>query len=236
MKLEFFKLVKERETSNNEKDKLKINKEFNQNPFKKSIQLLKGEKNIDRIEPKFKASELQNAHIDIHKAMIYESPNWMKQKHSVQSKIEMNEITVEQIKKLLINKKSFSAPGPDSIPYIVWKKCVSTHKYIAALFNKINHVGIYPNAWKQANSILIYKKNEPDKPENFRPISLTSCLSKLYTSILSDASIKHMIDNKYLSDYQKAFLPKMSGCLEHHYTLERLMNDKKKKLLSFKLI
>lgn len=54
------------------------------------------------------------------------------------------------------------------------------------LFNIVFDTGIIPTAWTKGCIIPIYKKkgNELD-PENYRPITLLSCLGKLFTAIIN---------------------------------------------------
>ena len=42
------------------------------------------------------------------------------------------------------------------------------------------HTGIYPNAFKIAKVILIFKKGDPSLLTSYRPISLLSTLSKIF--------------------------------------------------------
>ena len=54
-------------------------------------------------------------------------------------------------------------------------------------FNIILDSGVVPRGWSVGNLIPIYKqKGDPTDPANYRPITLLSCLGKLFTSILSN--------------------------------------------------
>ena len=68
------------------------------------------------------------------------------------------------------------------------KNCykVPTRKDILLkIFNIIFDSGIVPHDWSVDNKIPIYKqKGDPTDPANYRPITLLSCLGKLFTSIL----------------------------------------------------
>ena len=72
------------------------------------------------------------------------------------------------------------APGPDNIP----SKILKTFAYILAepitdIFNVSLSSGIAPDIWKQANISSIPKESPPKILCDFRPISLTSTLSKV---------------------------------------------------------
>ena len=49
----------------------------------------------------------------------------------------------------------------------------------------------------------IFKKKEPDKIENYRPVSILNCLSKIYEKFLLEA-FKQFIDT-FLSEYIAAY-------------------------------
>ena len=76
--------------------------------------------------------------------------------------------------------------------------------------------------------------DDPTSPSNFRPIALTPCVGKLFTTILCKRWLSFMLYNKYLDRrIQKAFVPKISGCTEHHLKLATVLNDARIKHKSF---
>lgn len=67
--------------------------------------------------------------------------------------------------------------------------------------------------------IPIYKnKGYPECPENYRPITLLSCLGKLFTSILNNRLSKFLENNEILSENQAGFRKNYST-LDHVFTL-----------------
>ena len=72
--------------------------------------------------------------------------------------------------------------------------------------------------------------DDPVNPGNFRPIALTPCISKIFTTPLRNRWLKYMIVNGYLdSSLQKAFMPTVPGCTEHHLKLSSIMTDYRKR-------
>lgn len=60
----------------------------------------------------------------------------------------------------------------------------------------------------------------PLQAGNFRPIALTSCIGKLFTSILKDRWLKYIVANGYLdTNIQKAFIKNVPGWLEQYRKL-----------------
>ena len=90
-----------------------------------------------------------------------------------------------------------------------------------------------PANWKRATVKLIGKpaaEQDPTLPSNFRPIALTSCIGKLFTTILCNRWLPFMIENHYFDrSVQKAFMPKTPGCIEHHLKLAEVLKNAKHK-------
>ena len=53
------------------------------------------------------------------------------------------------------------------------------------LLNTIFSKGYFPENWRESILLPIHKKGDPQNPDNYRGISLTSILSKVFTSILT---------------------------------------------------
>jgi hypothetical protein len=66
--------------------------------------------------------------------------------------------------------------------------------------------GIVPDDWKEANVTPIFKKGAKSKPENYRPVSLTSVSCKIMESIIRDAMTQHLQTSKLIKDSQHGFL------------------------------
>ena len=89
---------------------------------------------------------------------------------------------------MIAKSKSKFSPSPiDQVPYEVFKKCPSLALALADLFSLCWKLGQVPSGWKCAVIKLIPKpdaSNDPANPSNFRPIALTSCVGKIFTTIL----------------------------------------------------
>ena len=95
-------------------------------------------------------------------------------------------ITVKEIHEHISKLKMKKATGLDGIHNEMLKHgrfylVPLLHK----LFNNIFSSGIFPPQWNLGLIIPIYKnKGDPNLPSNYRGITLSSCLGKLFTSIL----------------------------------------------------
>lgn len=74
------------------------------------------------------------------------------------------------------------------------------------LFNFIFETGFIPDTWLEGKIRPIFK-NKGDKlnPENYRPITILSCLSKLFTSILNNRLAKFLDMYDTLNENQAGF-------------------------------
>ena len=112
--------------------------------------------------------------------------------------------------------RNSSAPGPNRIPYLVWKKCPSLQQRLYTVCCKVWKQAQIPSSWRQAIIVLVHKKGDQKNPANFRPIALSNCDSKIFFSLVASVTTTYMRSNNYFDGLtQKGFLPKMSGCVEH---------------------
>ena len=78
--------------------------------------------------------------------------------------------------------------------------------------NRSFHEGIFPDIWKLANVIPIFKKGEKSEPSHYRPVALLSCIGKLQERIVFKNMYNFLKDNN------------QSGFLPHHSTVFQLID------------
>ena len=66
---------------------------------------------------------------------------------------------------------------------------------LAMIFKKSLETGDIPAAWKEANATPLYKKGSKTNPLNYRPVSLTSIVGKVFETILRNALVRHATEN-----------------------------------------
>ena len=115
--------------------------------------------------------------------------------------------------------RNASAPGPNKIPYKVYKKCKELKKHLFKLMKSCINSKKIPVKWRIAEGVYIPKVQEPreKKYEDFRPISLLNVEGKLFWSMVSNRLYSHLVTkNKMINiSCQKGSIKEMSGCLEH---------------------
>lgn len=105
-------------------------------------------------------------------------------------------ITREEIVNSINSLKNNKAPGYDNVMNEHIKTTMSNFLPLYEnLFNIIFDTGIVPEEWLIGIIRPIYKnKGDPSNPENYRPITLLSCLGKVFTNILG-TRIEHFADD-----------------------------------------
>ena len=82
---------------------------------------------------------------------------------------------------------------------------------LVLIFQRSLETGQVPEQWKEANVTAIYKrKGQCCDPGNYRPVSLTSQVGKLFERIIRDYLVKFLEENKLLRDSQHGFRTRRS--------------------------
>jgi len=115
-------------------------------------------------------------------------------------------ISVNGVIKLLSNVNATKAAGPDGIPGRLLKSLAGNiAPYLAILFEKIVLEGSIPNDWKTALVVPIPKPGDKHNPENYRPISLTCIVSRVFERIIQASINQHLTLNKIILPTQHGF-------------------------------
>ncbi|XP_023210577.1 uncharacterized protein LOC111613450 [Centruroides sculpturatus] len=123
-----------------------------------------------------------------------------------------------------ISKGHNTAPGPDGLRYLHWRRVDPKGLITAAIFNAVRRIGYVPSSWKISTTVLIHKKGEVSNISNWRPICLSNTLGKLYTACLADRLLRWCNTNNRLSSSQKGFL-NYQGCIEHNFVLQSVIQN-----------
>ena len=93
--------------------------------------------------------------------------------------------TCSEIKKGIHKLKNGKKEGPDLIINEFIRTGNQTMTLtLVTLFNKKLLCGKFPSVWNHSFISSIYKSGDPNDCNNYRGISVTSCLGKLFTSLL----------------------------------------------------
>ena len=107
------------------------------------------------------------------------------------------------------NLSSSTATGPNKVAYPMIKHLPrSGMDFLLHIFNLSWSSHSIPSIWNTSSIIPIHKMRIPlDSPVSFRPISLTSCVSKLFERIILSRLLFFLESNSILSPRQAGFRP-----------------------------
>lgn len=102
-------------------------------------------------------------------------------------------------------KRKDTAPGNDGITYsLIFHLSPASRLYLLRLYNYIFDTGDIPKQWRDILVIPI-PKNCPNNSTKLRPISLISCVCKIFHSMLTKRLEWYIEKNKLLSPYTSGF-------------------------------
>jgi hypothetical protein len=114
-----------------------------------------------------------------------------------------------------------SAPGPDGLQIRNIREVPTP--ILSCIFNLCLALHHLPARMKIARTILIPKVKNPSAPGDFRPISMTSVLTRLFHKILAKRLERHLPFNPR----QKGFF-RSDGCAENLHLLNAILHAAKK--------
>ena len=93
------------------------------------------------------------------------------------------EETLASLKRMKTNK----AAGTDGIPVELYKYCGDIlSQPLTALFNHVMNTSSYPGAWCEGVINPLHKRESPAVPENYRNITVTPAIGKIFDGILNN--------------------------------------------------
>ena len=147
-------------------------------------------------------------------------------KSPVQANFFFKPVKEDDVLKAIDSLKPKTSCGQDKIT----NKLLKYIKYEAALplmtiMNQMFSSGIFPNSMKIAKVVPLYKKNENNVFNNYRPVSILSSVSKVFERIMHDQIYEHFSN-------LKLFYPSQYGFRKNHSTefaalelVERIINE-----------
>ena len=95
--------------------------------------------------------------------------------------------------------------GPDGIPAVVLKTCAPELTPVLTRLYRLSYNTGVPSSWKVAHVHPIPKKGDRSDPSNYRPIAITSLLSKVMERVLNRRLLQYLEDRQLISDRQYGF-------------------------------
>ena len=155
-------------------------------------------------------------------------PNLQNQYASSLNTINIKSSTVKDIIGAINTSKSC---GPDPVSPLIIKKTGDTiAPILAQIFNFSIKSSIFPEDWKLAHVVPLFKKDDESYCKNYRPISLLPCLSKVFERCVFKDVFNYLHLNKRISRLQAAYSPCNSTeyqLLELYHIIAKAMDEDK---------
>jgi len=151
---------------------------------------------------------------------------------------ELNsEITEEEIKSAINQLKLRKSPGSDQVLAEMLKASAGfLMPYLCNLFNAIFDSGYFPNVWQDSIIVPLHKKGDYDDPNNYRGISLTSTLSKVFLHVLN-CRLQGWTEENGLTGEEQAGFRRGYSTIDNifilHGIVERYLGRKRKMYVAF---
>ena len=132
-------------------------------------------------------------------------------------------ITEQEVVKGISELKAGKAPGLDNISSEIIKSIADMiTPVLTKTFNLILSSGTYPSTWAEGVITPLHKKGSPKLTDNYRGITIASCLGKLF-SIILNTRLKLFIDKHALIDDRQSSHKKGSRTTDNVFVLKTLM-------------
>jgi len=181
-----------------------------------AITALKDYNNTLVTDPELK-SQLLNTHFQ--SVFTHENDNTPNIPDRPYPPIPPLDITTNGILKLRTTLDTNKATGPDQIPALILKSCAPVlAPILQSIFSQSLASFTLPTDWLCANITPLFKTGDRTDPTNYRPISLTSIVCKIFEHIIHKHIMNHIDTHNILTDSQHGFRPRRSCDPTYHYT------------------
>ena len=117
-------------------------------------------------------------------------------------------ITEDMVRHHIGQARRGAAAGPDDIPmevFFVAKEILI--EPLTALYNIVTQSGEVPKCFRTARVKMLYKKGEKSVMSNYRPLSMSNHIGKIWERIINERLMTHFESNKIFSEGQHGFRP-----------------------------
>ena len=133
-------------------------------------------------------------------------------------------ITLSEIQRAVSKLKNNKAPGID----LICNEMIKSSQNILGpcllkLFNACLSSGTYPECWTDGYILPLYKGGELDNPSNYRGITITGAIGKLFDSVLN-VRLDNYLEKYSLIDKTQIGYTKHSRTSDHMFILKCLVD------------
>jgi hypothetical protein len=118
------------------------------------------------------------------------------------------QLSLSDVRNAINNLNVNKSVGPDLIHNCLLKAAINhISEPLTAFFNKCLSNCRFPLMWKIAHVTPLFKKGLKESCSNYRPISLLSCVGKVFESCVHKHILHFLSENNILTQSQSGFLP-----------------------------
>ena len=205
-------------------------KGFREDPFGFSKKLFRSKSTVS---PSFSKSvadaHFKSVYADGERATVFLTPEGLSPAPAPSHPFPSEVPSLAEVRQVLRKCRNSSSPGPNGIPYVLYKRLPSLHRHLHGIFCRVWQQGVVPLAWRVANMVLLPKGDDASHPSLMRNIALSNVEGKVCMSLVSSKLASYMLRNRYLDGLsQKGFLPGVSGCVEHNAVIDAALSHAQK--------
>ena len=149
--------------------------------------------------------------INSHFAGIVSAPDGVRT-HSVTSCstnlcFTVQRLKVPEVRKILAKTRSNTATGHDGLPARLIKELADSFApAVTTLFNRCIDEGCFPDKWKKANVVPVWKRKGNKKdPVNYRPVSVLPVLARVLEKIIASQLTEYCYERQFIPREQFGF-------------------------------
>ena len=116
------------------------------------------------------------------------------------------DFSLAEMRLILSSMGNGKAAGHDTIPNEALKEAPPEFlKLLLVLFNRVKDKGVIPDAWRKGRLCLIHKKGPLTDVYNYRPLTVITSFSSLYTKMLNARMTRVVEEHGLLGEIQNGF-------------------------------
>lgn len=132
-----------------------------------------------------------------------------------------NQFIIEEI---IESRNHRSSLGNDAIGYSIYKLCKKqAADYLSKLFKFIVKFRVIPSSWKNSKTVMLYKKGDPEQPQNWRPIGITPCTYRIFACAFAKGIQKVNNIHPLVNINQKGFVESVNGITDNTCLINELL-------------
>ena len=173
-------------------------------------------------------NHLQKVHGDTEKKEANVDPEGIPEYPQPQVDFDNEPPSWKEFNNRLRKTRNKSAPGPNGVPYVVYKRCPGVARLLWGYLKGMWKKNSISREWRKAEGVFIPKEEGAEDVEKFRTISLLNVEGKLFFGLKAERLMKFALENKCIdTSIQKGGVPGMAGCLEHTAVISQLIREAK---------